>query len=104
MKLLLDDGVVIHVFDPAAPELTDEFGLPALDLSTHPYFPQTYAPQKIGEHPVKRVLDAFVMRPSPGLSVAWVDMPGTKAWDVHFELLDIAVQIMLGKRLVNVTK
>lgn len=104
MKIYLEDGTDVHVFDPTLPELTDEFGLPALDLATHPFFPQAFAPQKIGEHPVKRVLDAFFMRPSPGLSVRWIDMPDTKAWEVHFDLLDIAIQIMLGKRVVSVTK
>ncbi len=98
------DPSSVWILDPITPELTDELGCPALDMASHPAFPQPYGPILSSDHPVKRVMDSFFMRPAPALHFVWLDHPDSKAYQIHYELLDLAMWMMLGKRITGVTK
>jgi hypothetical protein len=106
MKLdLIDlwgDESTLYVRDTALPELTDELGRPVVDLSpfgrVHPSAPSSDDPS------FKVLLDPFVVRPTSGLPVVWLNYPDSKLYEETARDLAQALYLLTGKLLLCVSK
>jgi hypothetical protein len=103
LESIWGDQETLQILDPLCPELTDELGRPVVDLSPFGRVLPSAQPQNTPGF--KFVLDAFVVRPSPGLSTAWLTFPPDNvAYQNVFEDWVIAIGLLTGKRLVSVSK
>lgn len=96
------EPVTLWVRDTTTPFLEDPQGRPVMDYG--PMFPQPYSiDNPPGTHPAKFFLDAFLMRPSPGLYTQWIQMPNTTLYKRYHQAFAIALYVITGKFLRKVT-
>lgn len=90
----------VFIPDVRTPILSDALGQPLIDYGE--LFPQPRINPYDGPL-YKTMMNAFLMRPSTGLNVQWLQFPDTSVWERYFEGLTIAIYIMTGKKLIAVT-
>lgn len=104
MKLELVDRfgreTTLYVRNTTEPVLTDEQGREVIDFRD--LFPQKREPPKKDDPKAKRIIDAFIQRPSSGIYDWWCDVPS--AYEATFPSWQEAMMIMTGKLLVRVSK
>ena len=91
---------ILYVQSPSEPVLVDERGREVIDFQD--LFPQNRELPKRGDSKPKRILDAFVQRPSSGVSIWWFD--NEYSYEATFPSWQEAMLIMTGKLLIRVSK
>jgi len=89
-----------YIHDPICPVLVDKWGRPIISFGG--VF-RAFRRPSLSDPQYKMVMDAFIMRPSPGLFIYWIEMPDTPAYKHSFKLYAEALYLMTGKRLTGIS-
>jgi len=102
-----DNEITGIVLDRQTPALTDEYGHPTIDFDTHP-FVQSWKPglAEADDNPslTKTFLNAFLLKPSPGLPSAWLESEDPEVFEAHMDAFLEAMNLLTGKQVIGVHK
>jgi hypothetical protein len=95
-----DEEITEFLLDCDYSELTDQFGSPAIDFEGHP-FVQT---QPTSKNHTNAFLDAFLLKPSPGVSFEWLESENVDVYKSNLEGFKEAILLLTGKLVVGIYK
>jgi hypothetical protein len=95
----------VWIKNPSSPELVDEQGRSVLFLEDLGFGQRRRNIPGVHEPAWKRITDAFIVRPTSGLSLRWLDYsPEEQVFQFHFERFREAFLVLTGKLLIGVSK